>query len=111
MGVGLNELFRRRVGENFPASDDDEVVGAKGHLTHQVAGNEDGSTFVSEFFEQFADPMDTFGIESVCRFVEDESWGITKQCGGDAETLLHAERETLDSAPCHVFQSGQSHNF
>ena len=43
--------------------------------------------------ESFADPDDAFGIEAAHGLVEHEDPGITQESAGNAEPLLHPERE------------------
>jgi hypothetical protein len=47
------------------------------------------------------------GFQAVDRLVEHQHRRVAEQRGGDAEPLLHAERETADPAPGHRFEPGQ----
>ena len=57
--------------------------------------------------QQAADPVDALGVEAVDRFVEHEDRCVAEQRRGDAEALLHAEREAARSAPRRVARADQ----
>jgi hypothetical protein len=46
-------------------------------------------------------------VQAVDRLVEHQHRRVAEQRGGDAEPLLHAERETADPAPGHRLEPGQ----
>ena len=50
---------------------------------------------------------DALRVQAVDRLVEHQHRRVAEQRGGDAEPLLHAERETADPAPGHRFEPGQ----
>src|SRR6266498_2484927 len=74
-------------------ADDDEVVGGKGHLAHQVAGDEHRPALPREPLEQGAQPLDALGVEAVGGLVEEQHGCVAEQRLGDAEALLHPEGE------------------
>ena len=106
-GAGLDQLRRGHVGEQPAAADDDQVVGGLRHLAHQVAGDQDGAAVGGQLPEEPADPVDALRVQAVDRLVEHQHRRVAEQRGGDAEPLLHAERETADPAPGHRFEPGQ----
>ena len=55
--------------------------------------------FAPEVAEEPPDLHDPRRVEPVRRLVEDEQLGVGQQRRGDAEALLHAEREALDRLP------------
>ena len=106
-GARLDQLLRGHVGEQPAAADDDQVVGGLRHLAHQVAGDQDGAAVGGQLPEEPADPSDALRVQAVDRLVEHQHRRVAEQRGGDAEPLLHAERETADPAPGHRFEPGQ----
>ena len=105
--AGLDELGRGHVGDQPAAADDDQVVGGQRHLAHQVAGHEDGAALGGQRLEELADPVDAFGVQAVDRLVEHQHRRVAEQRGGDAEPLLHAEREPSTRAAATAVQPGQ----
>jgi hypothetical protein len=63
------------------------VVGGGLHLTHEVAGDHHGATFVGQASHQRADPVDALGVEAVDRLVEEQHLRVAQQGGGDAQPL------------------------
>ena len=101
------EVLDARVGDEPAATDDDQVVGRQRHLAHQVRGDEDGSALGGEAFQEVADPVDAFGVETVDRLVEHHGVRIAEERGGDAEPLPHAEREGPDALRRDLAQSDE----
>ena len=93
-----DDLVDGALGDEAAAADDDEPIGGHGHLAHQVAGDEDGTTLGGERAQQLADPLDAFGVETVDRLVEQQRCRVAEQRGGDAEPLAHPEREPAGAA-------------
>jgi hypothetical protein len=106
-GAGLDQLPGGHVGDQPAAADDDQVVGGLRHLAHQVAGDQDGAAVGGQLPEEPANPVDTFGVQAVDRLVEHQHRGVAEHGGGDAEPLLHAEREAAGPAFGHPLQAGQ----
>jgi len=52
--------------------------------------------------EELADPGDAFGVQAVDRLVKHQDRRVAEQRDGDAETVLHTEREALDPAAASV---------
>ena len=89
----VEQVGHREVGQQPPATEDDEVVGRVLHLAHEVAGDEHGAPLVGEVAQQFAHPPDALGIQPVDRLVEQQHVRVAEQRRRDAEPLPHAERE------------------
>ena len=89
------------------AADDDQVVGGQRHLAHQVAGHEDRAALPGQRPEQLADPVDALGVQAVGGLVEHQHRRVTEQRRGDAEPLLHAEREPAGPPAGDRVQPGQ----
>ena len=92
----LDEFGDGRVGDEPTAADHDEMVGGQGHLAHQVAGDEHGPALGGQRLEQAADPVDALRVQAIDRFVEHQHRRVAEQGRGDAQPLLHAQRETAD---------------
>lgn len=110
LAVRVDEVLHRGVGEQPAPPEDDEVVGERGGLVHEVAGDEDRAALAGEAAHQFADPDDAFGVQSVGRFVEHHDLRVAEECGCDAEALAHAQRERLDPAPGDGRDPGELHD-
>src|SRR5690606_16147586 len=100
--AALRELGDALVGDQAAAPDDDDVVRGRLHLVHEVTREEDGPSFGGESLQQTAYPADAFRVEPVHRLVEDEDGRVTEQSCGNAEALVHAEREAADAPPACV---------
>ena len=74
-------------------------------LGELVRGDEDGPPTPTKIAQQLADLHDAGGVEAVRRLVEDQQLGVGQQRCGDAEALLHAEREPLDRLPVPAGQA------
>src|SRR5437762_2311308 len=61
-------------------------------LVQEVAREQDATVLAGELSDELADLALTRGVEAVRRLVEDHERRISKQRGGDAESLAHAER-------------------
>jgi hypothetical protein len=105
--AGLDELRHRGVGHQPAPADDDEVVRGLRHFGHQVAGHEDGPALRGQRPQEPAQPSDALGVEPVDRLVEQQHRRVAEQRGGDAEPLLHAEREPSGPPVRHGFQPGE----
>jgi len=81
------------------------MVCGQGHLAHEVARDENGAAFPSQSFEQVAHPANTFWIESVDRFVEEEHARVPQEGAGDTEPLSHPEREGAGTLMGHARQA------
>ena len=90
-GAALRELFDARIGDQPAAADDDDVVGGRFHLAHQVAAEEDGAALFGEALQEATNPADALGVQAVHRLVEDERLWVAEQSCSDAEPLVHAE--------------------
>src|SRR5579862_3492528 len=106
-GAGLDQLRGRGVREEPAPADDDQVIRGLGHLAHQVAGHHDGAPVGGQGLEQLADPGDALGVQAVDRLVEHQHRGVAEERDGQAEALLHPEREARDPAARHRLQAGQ----
>ena len=98
VGVHVRKLRDGALLNESTLTDHHEVGRHQCHLRQQVATHEHRSTFGSEPFQNVADPTYTFGVETVCRLVEDDRVRIAEQDAGEAETLAHAERVALHAA-------------
>ena len=83
----------------------------QGHLAHQVAGDEDGTSLTGQRLHEGARPDDAFGVEAVDGLVEDQDRGVPEERGGDTQTLGHAERESTRLAAGHVGQAHEVEDF
>ena len=106
--VAGGELAHRHLGDEPSLADDHELVGGLGHLAHQVARDEDGTTLGGQAAQELADPADAVGVEPVDRLVEHQHAGVAQQRGGDAETLAHAEGELAGPLPGHRGEADQA---
>jgi putative ubiquitin-RnfH superfamily antitoxin RatB of RatAB toxin-antitoxin module len=61
-------------------------------LMEDVAGDEDRVSFFSQPVHQSAHLYNTRRVEPIRRFIEDQHIRFREQRGGDANTLLHAQR-------------------
>ncbi len=101
LGVGGDEVGHRGVGDEGAPPDDHQVGRRQRHLTHQMAGDEDGPTFGSQRLEQIADPEDPLGIQAVDGLVEEQDPGVAQEGRGNAQPLAHPEGELSHPAPGH----------
>ena len=69
------------------------------------ARDEDRSAFVGEPAEEIAQPVDAFGVETVCRLIQDEYLRLAQERGREAQSLAHAERELTDTT---IRRSGET---
>ena len=96
--AGVDEVPHRRVGEQPAPAEDDEVVGERGGLVHQVAGDQDGAALAGErrissriqMMPSGSSPFDGSSSRTTSR--------VAEQRGGDAEPLAHSEGERPDPA-------------
>ncbi len=95
----VDQRVQRRVGQQPPAVDDQQVVGGDGHLAHQVAGHQDRATVRGQPFEQRTHPQHAVRVEAVDRLVQQHHGRVAEQRRRDAQSLRHAEREPADPAP------------
>ena len=65
------------------------MLSGQSHLAHQVRRHQNGAALSGQVFEQMADPENTFGIETVDRFIEHDGGRITEQRRRDTEPLAH----------------------
>ncbi len=72
--------------------DDHDAVDRLGDLAEKVTRNQDAPSFGSLALEQAPKPGDSFWIETVGRFVEDQHLGIAQKGPGQAEPLEHPQR-------------------
>lgn len=72
-----------------------------------MARDENRPAFCRQRFEQLADPPDSFGIQPVHRFVEQQDGRVTEQRCGDPEPLAHAEGEPSGALARHLFQADE----
>ena len=70
-----------------------------------AATDQDGAPGGGQFPEEPADPVDALRVQAVDRFVEHQHLRVAEQRGGDAETLAHAEGESLRSLTRHLRQA------
>ena len=52
-----------------------------------------------------------FGIQTVCRFIEDQNLWIVQERSSDSDSLLHAVTKALDVAVLHVGGARRFHDF
>ena len=95
-GGSGDEVGGRRVGDQPTAADDDQVVRGQRHLGQQVRGDEHGPALRGQVLHERADPVDALRVEPVDRLVEQQHLRVAQQGAGQAEPLLHAERELAD---------------
>lgn len=97
-GVSLC-LFHERidisVGGNFSVVEDDDARGESGDFLKDMGGEEDGALF-SDFEDEVANFDDLVGIETGCRFVEDEDIGFMHDGLRQPDALSIAAREGVD---------------
>ncbi len=91
-----DEVRGAQVGQELAATDDDQMFGGDGHLTHEVARHENGPPPRRQRLHELADPDDAFGVEAVHGLVEHHHLRVTEHGGRDAETLGHTEREAAN---------------
>ncbi|MGP9031718.1 helix-turn-helix domain-containing protein [Glutamicibacter mysorens] len=77
-GETPDELLGRCLGDQFSASDEDQLVCNLLHFAHQVAGNENRSSLRGPVLHELADPSDAFGIQSVHWLVQDEDLRVAE---------------------------------
>ena len=73
------------------------MVGRLRHLAHEVARQQHGAALTREVAHKISHPQHPVGVEAVDRLIEHEHLGVANECGGDAQPLAHAERETTDA--------------
>ena len=83
------ELLDGHLGDEPTLADDDDLIGSHRHLAHEVARDEDGTSFGCEPLQQAAHPTDAIGVEPVYWFIEQQHTGVTEQRLGDAKSLTH----------------------
>ena len=98
----LREVGQACIGDELAAPNDDDVVGSLLHLAHEVAREQDRPAFGGEPLQEAANPADTLGVEPVHRLIEDQDLRVSQERGGDAEALVHAQREPAN-APASCF--------
>jgi hypothetical protein len=103
----LKKVLHRRLRDQAATPDDDQPVGRDRHLTHQVAGEEDGTALGRERLQKGADPEHALGVETVDRLVEQHDPRIAEQRRGDAQTLPHPEREAAHARAGDLAQPHQ----
>ena len=91
-GLG-DEVLGGGVGHQLAAADHQQVVGRHRHLREQVRRHEDGAALGGQALHEGPDPQDALGVETVDGLVEQQDLRVAEQGAGQAETLLHAERE------------------
>lgn len=74
-----DELLGRCLGDQFSASDEDQLVCNLLHFAHEVAGNENRSSLRGPVLHELADPSDAFGIQSVHWLVQDEDLRVAAE--------------------------------
>ena len=93
LGAARKQAHGRAGVDELPEADDDERVARGLDLGEQVRGDQDGPAGLAEPAQQCADLHDAGGVQPVRRLVEQEQLGVGQQRRGDAQALLHAERE------------------
>ena len=107
----VDEVIGAGIGQDAALADDKQMVSGLGHLAHEVAGEEHGAAFGRQRLHEVADPQDAVGVEAVDRFVEHHRVGVAEQGGGDAQALVHPEREGPYPLPGHVSQADDVKHF
>ena len=90
-----HHLGHRPGEDQLAEADHHEVVADRLDLRELVRRDDHGASVAPQFAEQLPDLHDPRRIEPVRRLVEDEQVRVGEEGGGDAEALLHPEREAL----------------
>ena len=90
------------VGDEAAVGDDHDVVDCLGDFSQEVARDEDRAAVVGEVAQELPQPVDSFGVESVGRLVEDQNVGFAQERTREGEALTHSEREGLDTTTAGV---------
>ena len=107
-GRALHELADGTLEDHEAAPDDHQVLGHEGHLREEVARHEHGAALGGEALQEPSHPLDALGVEAVVGLVEEEGVGVAEHRAGQAEPLLHAEREAADPLAGHLAQPDQA---
>ena len=67
--------------------------------------DEHGPPFGGQVAQEVAGPADPLGVEAVDGLVEEKHAGVAEQCGGDPESLAHAERVLAGALAGHLGQA------
>jgi hypothetical protein len=86
------QVLDRGFGDDTTVGDHGHAITDLLHLGHQVAGQDDGAPLASELDHERPHGTHAGGVEAVGGLVEHDHLRILEQRGGDAQTLLHAER-------------------
>ena len=87
-----------RVCNKLALADNDEAVGGLRHLAEQVRAHQNRAPLGRKVAEEATDPPDAFGIKAVDRLVEKQNLRVAEHCGGEPQTLPHAQRELAGRA-------------
>ena len=82
--------------------DDHDVVDRLCDLGQNMARDQHRSAGIGERAQVLTQPVDTFRVEPVGGFVQDQHLGLAEERAGQAEPLAHAEREALDPAVARI---------
>lgn len=93
---GAHELGACSLEEEPASRDDPQHGGDAVDLAQQVGGDDDRDAVGRQRPQEPANLLDTGGIETVRRLIEDEQRGPARQCHGDTQALLHAQGVLAD---------------
>ena len=107
-GMGVDELLHGGGFDQLTHADHHQIVGHLSHLTEEMAADQHGFTLTGEMNEHIANPANTFGVQAIGWFIQDDGMRIAQQNARKAEPLAHAQRVATDAPLRNIAESDQS---